>query len=143
MHVRETIDINAAPEAIWAILIDVERWSDWSESMTSLAYLEAPPLRIGSQVRVKQPRLPAAVWTVTSIEPHRQFTWEASTFGSHMVGIHAIEALGEGRSRVTLGVDQSGPLAWLGTLLFGRLGRRYVRMEAEGLKQRVERPREA
>jgi uncharacterized protein YndB with AHSA1/START domain len=143
MRVDETIDIEATPETIWTVLMDVEAWQEWTDSMTSLSLLEAPPLRTGSRVRIKQPRLPATVWTVTSIEPNHQFTWQARNPGVKVVAVHRIEPLGEGRSRVTLSVDQSGPLAWLAALLFGRLGRRYVRMEAEGLKRRSEHPGQA
>jgi hypothetical protein len=143
MRTEETIDIAATPEAIWTVLMDVEHWHEWTESITSLSYLEGPPLRHGSRVRARQPRLPAAVWTVTSLEPNQQFTWESSSMGINLVATHRLDTLEAGRTRVTLSVDQSGPLAWLGNLIFGRLGRRYVRMEAEGLKRRAERPDQA
>jgi hypothetical protein len=36
---------------------------------------------------------------------------------------------------VELGTAQTGPLAWLVGILYGRLTRRYIGMEAQGLKR--------
>jgi hypothetical protein len=93
-------------------------------------------LRVGSSARIKQPALPSVVWTVTDIVPGRSFIWEARSVGVHTKGIHTFEAEGDG-SCVTLGIDQRGPLSWLVTLLYARRTKRYVAMEAEGLRSRV------
>jgi hypothetical protein len=37
-----------------------------------------------------------------------------------------------------LGVDYAGPLGWLVGRLYSGLTRRYIAMEAEGLKRRLE-----
>jgi hypothetical protein len=39
---------------------------------------------------------------------------------------------------VELGITQTGPMAWLATILYGRLTRRYVTMEVEGVKRACE-----
>jgi hypothetical protein len=51
---------------------------------------------------------------------------------------HWIEPDGPGRSTVRLVFEQSGPLAPVLGMLAGRLTRRYVAMEAEGLRRRSE-----
>jgi hypothetical protein len=138
MDYEHTIEVDAAPDRIWAIMSDVERWPEWTGSMRRVERLETGPLAVGSTARVHQPRLPAVVWRVTSLEPARGFTWEARSPGVHTIGIHRIEPRAGGGSSVTLGVHSSGIGAALMTPLIAGITRRYVRMEAEGLKARAE-----
>ena len=137
MIIRNTIDIAAEPRQVWAVMIDVERWPEWTSSVTSVELLDGGPLVVGSRVRIRQPRLPVAVWTVTSIEPERYFEWRSVTPGLTSVATHRVEPLGA-RSRVDLAVEWSGLLAPLINLVYGRLSRRYVETEAQGLKRRCE-----
>ena len=106
--------------------------------MSTVRHLDAPPLRVGSRVRIKQPRLPAAEWAVTHLPPRVAFTWRSRSAGVTSDAAHRIEAVAEQRSRVTLSVHQRGLLAWLVGALFGRTAARHVALEAEGLKQRCE-----
>ena len=138
MDIEQTIDIAAPPEQVWSVMSDVERWPQWTASVKSVERLDAGPFAVGSRARVRQPRLPTAVWTVTALEPGRSFTWRNASPGVTSVAVHTVEAAGGDRSRVTLGVDWSGPLAPLLRLIYGGLSRRYVAMEAHGLKQRCE-----
>lgn len=84
-------------------------------------------------MKVRQPRLPANTWTITVWEPGRRFTWETARGGVRMVADHVIESV-PGGSRVTLALASSGPLARLMDLFTGSTARRYVEMEARGLK---------
>jgi hypothetical protein len=106
--------------------------------VASVARLDERPFGVGSRARIRQPRLPVAVWTVTAIESGRYFEWQNATPGLRSVGGHRVEAADRNTSRVTLSLDWSGPLAPLIRLLYGRLSRRYVAMEAQGLKRRCE-----
>ena len=142
MNIERTIEISAPPERIWAIMSDVVRWPEWTTSVTSVEVLDGGPFRVGTRARVKQPRLPAAVWTVTAVDPGRRFTWESVVPGLTSVGDHRIEVRGTSTmTRVTLTLTWRGwmtPIVWL---LFGRLSRRYVQMEADSLKRRSEAAR--
>ncbi|MFC4021892.1 hypothetical protein ACFOW4_28680 [Micromonospora sp. GCM10011542] len=53
-------------------------------------------------------------------------------------GEHRVLPLPDGRSRVELVLDQSGPLAGPIGFLYGDLVRRYLRLEADGLRRRCE-----
>ncbi|MDN3357142.1 SRPBCC family protein [Actinomadura sp. DC4] len=131
-------DIDAAPEAVWAVLADVERWPEWTKSMISVRRLEDGPFGSGSKARVRQPRLPAATYTVTEYEPGRAFDWAAKSPGVTVTGGHYVDPRGDGRATVRLTVDLTGFLAPLVGLFTAKLVRHYIGLEAEGLKRRCE-----
>jgi uncharacterized protein YndB with AHSA1/START domain len=139
MDYRVSVEIDAPPARAWAELTDVERWPEWTASVTRVERLEAGPFGKGSRVRVTQPKLQTMVWTVTEFEPERSFTWTASAPGITSVGGHHLAASGDGRVTVTLAMHQTGALAPIIGMLYGNLTRRYISMEAQGLKRRTER----
>lgn len=146
MEHEVVVEIDAPPEEVWDVLVDIEHWPEWTASVKSAQRIDgdgdgaADVLKVGSTVRLKQPRLPAMVWRVTEVEPGRSFDWTASSLGVTTEAGHRIEAMGDdrNRSRVTLSIAQTGPLAGLVGWLLGSQTRRYVELEAEGLKRRAE-----
>ncbi|HYZ99514.1 MAG TPA: SRPBCC family protein [Acidimicrobiales bacterium] len=139
MHHETSIEIGADPSVVWATLVDVERWPEWTPSMTEVTRLDDRDLGVGSRVRIRQPRLPALVWTVTEYAPRASFTWASRAPGVTTTAAHRLGPPGpDGAVTVTLTVDQDGPLApVMGRLMAPRTGR-YIQMEAEGLKRRCE-----
>jgi hypothetical protein len=138
MKYEVSIDIQAEPQQVWDIMTDVERWPEWTQSVTHIERLSPPLLKVGSRARVKQPRLKDTVWTVTSLEPLVGFTWEARRRGLATIGSHRIEQPTPGTTTVTLGVRQRGLLAPLVWPLSVRMMRRYLELERHGLKARSE-----
>lgn len=140
MSYTTSITINAPAERVWAVMTDVERWPEWTASVSSVERLDSGPFTTGSRARIKQPKLPTTIWTVTAIQPGRSFTWRAQSSGVTTVANHQIAPAADGQSvTVTLSIEESGPLAPLVRLLASGMTRRYVNMEAEGLKERSER----
>jgi uncharacterized protein YndB with AHSA1/START domain len=137
MEYRTSVLIAAPPERVWEVLLDVERWPEWTPSMTRVQRLDEGELRVGSRARVKQPRLPPGSWTVTELEPGRSFTWRSRSGGVTSEGVHGVEPSAEG-SLATLAFRQTGLLAGLIAVLGGKQIRRYVDMELAGLKRRSE-----
>lgn len=134
-YVRETV--HAPPERVWRLLVDVEGWPAWTESMRQITRLDEGPLGIGSQARVVQPKGRPTVWTVTELEPMRTFTWVAKQPGLTLEAVHRIEDTGN-EVRTRLEFIGTGPLAWLGALLAGSRVRAYLGMESTGLKRAAE-----
>jgi uncharacterized protein YndB with AHSA1/START domain len=139
MQFETTVQIDAPVEAVWAALVDVGRWPEWTESMQDVGWLGDDGLRLGARARIKQPGTPALTWTVTELDEGRAFAWEASSAGVTTIGTHVVAgAAGQPGSTLTLGLQQAGALAGLVGALTGARTRRFVQMEADGLKRAAE-----
>lgn len=134
---QETVEIAAAPARVWPILVDVERWHEWTASIRSITLRGPAPFGPGSRVRIRQPKLPPATWTVTELVPGSHFTWVSAAPLLRVTATHALVATASG-TRVTLGIVHDGVLGRLLARLTNAITRRYVRLEAEGLKRRAE-----
>ncbi len=75
MEQRAGIDVAASPDRVWDVLVDVERWPEWTESVSSVRLVDPGPLAVGSRVEISQPRIPTGTYTVTELEPGSVFTW--------------------------------------------------------------------
>jgi uncharacterized membrane protein len=138
MHTEQTIDIAAPPERVWAVMSDVERWHEWTASITSVELLDgATSLAMGTRARIQQPRLPTVIWQVTSLEPLRSFEWQTTGPGARTLAGHWLRPHGAGTT-VRLFIDQTGPIGSLIAFLYKGLTRRYIQLEIEGLKRRSE-----
>src|SRR5262245_36853891 len=134
----KSIDIAAKPERVWRILIDVERWPEWTKSMQTVRRLEGGVFTMGSSAWISQPKLRPAVWTVTQFEPGRSFTWTAKAPGLRVLGTHSVQPT-DGGSQVTLSVQFNGLLGGLWVTYRAKLNNEYLALEAEGLKKRSEK----
>lgn len=137
MEYELTVTIAAPLRRVWEILTDVERMPEWTASMTEVRRLDDGPLSVGRRTRILQPKMRPLVWTVTDLARERSFVWTATTGGMLLTGGHYLTA-GDGdvSARFTMRLS-GGPAFLLGPLVKPRT-RRYVRMEAEGLKRRCE-----
>jgi uncharacterized membrane protein len=131
-------EIDAPPELVWSVLTDVARMPEWNSSMTLVERLDQGPFAVGSSVRIKQPRLPTAVWRVVELTPQRSFSWKTTASGVTTDAGHVLATALSGGTDVTLTLGLNGLLAPLVGLLTSALARRYVDMELEGLKARSE-----
>lgn len=132
-----TVDIDAPPDVVWNVMIDVEHWHEWTPSITRIERLQAGPLAVGSRALVRQPKLRPAVWTVTQLVPGSNFIWESRTPGVRVTGDHIVKPH-DGGSQVTLSVRLEGVFGGLVGALLKGLNNHYLRLEAAGLKQRAE-----
>ena len=133
----ERIAIAAPPARVWQVMADLEAWPQWTGSVARIDTLEWATTGVGSRFRVEQPKLKPAEFTTTEWTPGNGFTWESRLPGVHSTAEHRIEANGEG-SDVELRLRFAGPMSWPVALFYRALVRRYMRMEAEGLKARAE-----
>ncbi|BEP16384.1 hypothetical protein acdb102_46950 [Acidothermaceae bacterium B102] len=135
----KSIEISAPPAAVAELLLDLPGWPTWTASVNEVTPLGGEPVAPGTRVRVRQPRLPVAVWTVDAIGDYH-FDWNSHSPGVTTVATHRILPTNTGCT-VTLSINQSGRLSRLATLVYGGLTERYLSLEAEGLKAAAESSR--
>ena len=133
------VDIAAPPARVWSVMSDIERWHEWTTTVRSIQRLDNGPLRIGSRARVRQPKLPPAEWTVTALDEGRGFIWITRSPGVTVVADHMVAPTGSG-AHATLSIRFDGLLAPLVAWMTKGLNRRYLAIEAAGLKYRSENP---
>jgi len=130
-----TVEIPAPPALVWLVMADVERWPEWTPSVSRVKRLSFGPLQVGSRARIHQPKFPPAWWRVTELNPGAGFTWVSRAPGVRVVAGHRIEPAATG-CRVTLSVRYEG---WFGPWLARwtrDLNECYLGLEANGLKAR-------
>ena len=66
----------------------------------------------------------------------RSFTWVAKGPGMKTIARHEVVS-DEGGSKVTLSIEQTGPMGSVAAMILGRLTQRYIELEAESLDKRV------
>jgi carbon monoxide dehydrogenase subunit G len=139
MRYEETTLIDAPVDLIWRLTTEIDDWPAFIPTVQRLERLDDGPLRVGSTARLKQPGQTAAVWTVTRLDPRREFTWETRRPGIRMTGRHLLEPAGPG-TRNTLVLETAGPAAGLFTALIGPLMRNSVHRESAAFARRATAP---
>lgn len=138
MQFDDEVLIDAPIDDVWTVYSDVERWPDWTASVGSVEFVEGHAVAVGARARIKQPKLPVAVWEVSAVEPGRSWTWVATGPGVRTTAVHTLEPEGEHKTRVHQTIVQEKFVGAIIGRMYGRLTREYLAMEAAGLKQRCE-----
>src|SRR5262249_37620640 len=90
-----SVDIHAPMEKVWRVMSEVERWPEWTATVKRVVRLDGrvgAPLGIGDRFRVSQPKLLPAVWTVTTLDLGRSFTWKAGSVLVWVYATHSVQA---------------------------------------------------
>jgi uncharacterized membrane protein len=128
-----TVAIPAPLPLVWSVMANVERWPEWTASISRVRFLSPLPLQVGSRIRIHQPKLPPAVWRVTELLPGASFTWISRAPGMRVTARHVAQPFAAG-TRVTLSIQYAGFLGALFARWTAHLNEHYLNMEAEGLK---------
>lgn len=114
--IEETVDIDAPPSRVWAVIADHARYAEWN---TQLAWLGAPA-SLGATLHLRLAAEGADPYEfkplVTAWEPERRFTWLAITGIPRVFdGEHTftLEPLGERGTRVVNREEYRGVLSLL------------------------------
>jgi hypothetical protein len=141
MHFSITTEIDAPPAVVFAVMSEIERWPEWTPTVTRVERVggAGAPLALGDRLKIVQPKVPPAVWTVTALEPGHGFRIISRSPGATVEANHWAEPTKAGQgSRVTLSVTFAGFLGRLIGWIMRGLNERYIAQEAAGLKRRSE-----
>lgn len=136
---RYSVEIFATPDHVWDVLIDVERWPQWTPTVTQVARLDAGPIVLGSRTKLWQPKLIPTIWQVTACDAQaRIFVWEANRPGVRVVARHHAELAPGGSTHLTLELVYRGLLGRIIAMQLKHLNWDYLTKEAQGLKRHCE-----
>lgn len=98
---------DATPEALWALLCDVDGWGAWNEGIESIA-LDGP-LAVGATFQMTPPGEQTLTSTIAELDENRLLT-DVTDLGDLTVRVaHRLDPLSDGRTAVTYQVEVSGP----------------------------------
>ena len=138
MRFEQSIDINATQQRLWEVVSNLDAWQRTVDTIEDLEILTPPPVDTGSRIRLKQFRLPEAIWTVTAWNPPGFFEWRQQANGVTSLAGHRVEAQGPDRARLVLTFDMRGLLVPIVGRVYSTMIRDYLRRETEGMKRAAE-----
>jgi uncharacterized membrane protein len=138
MITEDSVEIGAPAQLVWEVFSDVQRWPEWTASVASLVCKDGPNLAVGKRFVIKQPGMSRLVWKVTEIDPGRSWTWVQRSPGVLVSARHDVIAQPDGRTVVRQQLDQRGVLGGLVGRLMVKKTKRFLQLEAQGLKARSE-----
>jgi len=138
MFTEDSIEIDAPAQLVWEVFSDVEHWPEWTASVTSLVGHDGTNLAVGKRFSIKQPGMSKLNWKVTEIDPGSSWTWAQRSPGVLVRARHDVIAQPGGRTLVRQQLDQRGVIGALVGRLMVKKTRRFLELEAQGLKSRAE-----
>ena len=115
MRFESSIDINAPVEKVWALIDKLEEWPQWMPSIKKIEKVSKGPLTVGSQLSVTAKvsgLMVTLLMTITEFVPERTVVMQGKALGTNLTRFYNLEPV-NGKTKVTIGGDVSGALAWL------------------------------
>jgi len=136
MRFESSIDINAPVTKVWALVDKLEEWPQWMPSIKRIDKISEGPLTVGSQLSVTAKvngLIVKLLMMITNFVPERNVVLEGKALGTKLTRFYTLEPV-NGRTKVTIGGDVLGALAWL-----ARRGGQAVSAEiAQAVKKKSE-----
>lgn len=112
---ESSLQISAPAEKVWGLIEELEQWPQWMPSIKKIEKISKEPLAKGSQLLVtaKVSRLTVKLlMTITEFVPQRKVVLEGRALGTRLTRFYRLEPV-NGGTKVTVGGEVSGALAWL------------------------------
>ena len=135
-----TVSIRSTPEAVWAILTDARRWTEWNTTVDRIDGEIAPGGKVTVYAKLNPGR--AFPLKVSEFDPGRRMVWSGGMPLGLFKGVRTFTLAPDsnGATRFTLREEYTGPLLPLIWRSMPDLGPSFTQF-ADGLKARVERGR--
>jgi uncharacterized membrane protein len=139
--ITASIEIDRAPEDVFAYLDDLSRHTEWQEQLREVRVETEGPTRVGTRFRQKR-KVPGSVqkmtYEITEHDPPRSASWRGLDGAIRAFGTVSVSPA-DGGSRVLLQLDFEGH--GLGKLLLPLVrsqARKQVPQDQQRLKARLE-----
>jgi len=138
MDIERLTEIAAMPERVWSVMTDVERWPEWTASVTSVEVLDKGPVGAGEPSAHPAAALARRRLDGDRIRGPRYFEWQTRRWALEASAATGWKPAGTGGTRAALSLNWSGWLAPLIHPVYRNLSLSYGETEAQGLKRRCE-----
>jgi hypothetical protein len=101
-----TVETNVSPEAIWAVLSDLDRWPRWDTSMERVAL--QGPCAVGTKVAMTPQGQDPIVSTIVAIKETEHYADRTDFGGVTLEFSHRLTRLGTGGTRITHRLEITG-----------------------------------
>jgi carbon monoxide dehydrogenase subunit G len=136
MRFESSIEINAPTTKVWALVDKLEEWPQWMPSIKKIERVSEGPLAVGSKLSVTARVRGLTVnllMTITELVRERSVVLEGKALRTKLTRFYTLEPV-NGKTKVTIGGDVSGALAWL----VRRGGQKISADIAQAAKKKVE-----
>ena len=136
MRFESGIEISAPVKKVWTLIDKLEEWPQWMPSIKKIERVSQGPLTVGSQLSVTARVSGLTVrllMTIAKFVPERNVVLEGKALGTKLTRFYTLEPV-NGKTRVIIGGDVSGALAWLAC----RGGQKVSAEIALAVKTRIE-----
>jgi carbon monoxide dehydrogenase subunit G len=116
MRFESSVDIDAPAERVWALVDKLEEWPQWMPSIKKIERVSQGALTAGSRLSVTAKVSGLTVrllMTITEFVPERNVVLEGKALGTKLTRFYTLKPV-NGKTKLTIGGDVSGALAWLG-----------------------------
>lgn len=132
VHVRNELDLDASPEAVWAWLIRAQLWPTWYENASHVRFLSGTPPDLGPGATFRWKTFGLRVEsTVLEFVPGERIAWDARGIGADAYHAWVISKTPQG-SHVLTEETQHG---WLARLSAGLMPSRMHKHHQIWLEQ--------
>jgi uncharacterized membrane protein len=136
MRFGSSIEINAPVDKVWPLIDRLEEWPQWMPSIETIARVSEGSLAVGSRlsVTVKAAGLRVTLlMTITEFVPEQTVVMQGRALGTSLKRFYRMAPV-DGKTKVVIGGDASGVLAWL--VCWG--GKKVSTEIGEAVKRKVE-----
>lgn len=137
MTFSKAVQIDASPRQVWQVMSDLVSWPDWTPTISKIQIAGDTPIGVGTKVKIEQPKLPPAVYKITSWSESEGFVMVKGNLFLKVSLIHRLAPTLQGTT-AELTVLFSGLFASWVAKHYGSLMSEYLSLEACGLKKQSE-----
>jgi uncharacterized protein YndB with AHSA1/START domain len=135
VHVRNELEMDVAPEIVWAWLVRAQLWPTWYSNSAKVRFLSGTPPDLARDTRFRWRTFGVGLEScVVEFVPRERIAWKARGVGVDAYHAWLIERTARGGSHVLTEETQHGWLARLAALVMPRRMQKFHQMWLEQLR---------